>query len=74
MTCGLKHLVSAERLCQVSEEVHTAFRGRPRRDEVVALAWPYATHRGRLRARATGAEGSRADQSAGSYVWPASVA
>ena len=48
--CGFKSFVAAERFCRVYEEVRTFFRVRSRRNEAVALAWPRALHRGRMRA------------------------
>ncbi len=44
-----KSVVSAARLCRVSEEGRQIFRARSQRNEVVSLVWQRALHLGRLR-------------------------
>ena len=46
---GFKRFVSAERFCQVYEEVRHFLRVRSQRNESVSLAWQRALHVGRLR-------------------------
>jgi hypothetical protein len=47
--CGFKSVVSAARLCRVSEEVRQIFRARSQRNEAVSLVWQRALYLGRLR-------------------------
>jgi hypothetical protein len=47
--CGFKRFVSAERFCQVYEEVRNFFRVRSQRNEPVSLAWQRLQHLGRMR-------------------------
>ena len=46
--CGFKSFVSAERVCQVYDEVRHFFRVRSQRNESVSLVWHRVLHLGRM--------------------------